>query len=153
MYQRGSVHIHAQGYPAGGVTGIIYIYILAWTCAYPCTGFCGSDHVETLQLCCRSCGLSSVSCLCIFSLYLVLFLVWQCLCTGHSGSDHVVTLQLSGQSDGLPLASCPCILFFFVWQSIRSRKLSGLASCQEAVRSQVWEAAMEDCQVPGLGSS
>ena len=113
--------------------------VLAWTCAYPCTGFCGSDHVETLQLCCRSRGLSSVSCLCIFSLYLVLFLVWQCLCTGHSGSDHVVTLQLSGQSDGLPLASCPCILFFFVWQSIRSRKLSGLASYQEAVRSQVWE--------------
>ena len=45
------------------------------------------------------------------------------------------------------------LVLFFVWQSIRARKLSGLASCQEAVRSQVWEAAMGGCQVPDLGSS
>ena len=32
----------------------MYIYILAWTCAYPCTEQCGPNHIVTLQSCCQS---------------------------------------------------------------------------------------------------
>ena len=48
----------------------IYIYILEWTCAYPCTEHCGSDHVETLQLC-----IQSVVCLRCFVMCFVMCLV------------------------------------------------------------------------------
>ena len=42
---------------------IIYMYVLAWTCAYPCTEFLGRDHVETLKICSLFDCLSYVFCL------------------------------------------------------------------------------------------
>ena len=45
--------MHACMYVCMYVYMYVCMYALAWTCAYPCTGFCGSDHVESLQLCCQ----------------------------------------------------------------------------------------------------
>ena len=129
----------------------IYIYILAWTCAYPCTGFCGSDHVETLRLCCRfvigvlSLHLFFVSCLVSCLAVTVHRPLWTRSCCD-------LAVVWSVRRFAISVLSLYLVLFF-VWRSIRSRKLSGLASCQEAVRSQVWEAAMGGCQVPDLVSS